>query len=1542
MDSQGGALHFDSDVDNRKFLAKILASEQRVDLFAKNVIKSTEQIDIAFANLGSTLESGKLGRGLDSVQAKITNLQTSTVQGNLNLANSYNSLGNQISNGRYGRSLAEMGRVAVNGNNAAKKSFKEVAQAATESGNEISSVFSGLTGVIAGFLSVQAARGFVDSVVKIRSEFENLDVAFTTILKSKERADKLMADVISFAATTPFGLTEVAKSTKQLLAYGVAAEDVRDELTTLGNIAAGVSQPIGEVAYLYGTLKTQGRAYAMDIRQFTGRGIPIIEELAKVLGVAKDQVMGLVEEGKVGFPEVQKAFQNMTGSGGAFFDLMQKQSLTTGGRISNLRDQIDLMFNSFGEANSGIINGGITGLQYLVANYEQVIGLLGTLIATYGAYRAALVLTAAIEANMWGTKMIHNGARMVAVTVELTGAQTLQAISAGIAAKAQAALNTVMAINPYVAIATAIIGLASAMYFLRDSTTAQEKAQKALNDEYQDYRKHVDSIRTRVRDLNNTLSDKASTDLQQEKAYQELQAIYPAVLANMSRENYLKLEATEAQKRFNAENDKADLANIETRYGNANKRVAELTAKLKELTNYNSQGGRGGITLAVESLRKELEAAQIMAKGLGDSLRNETEELKYSNLSNKEKLDYLQKQKDELVKQRDAMQQLNKLSGNLNTIFTNYNLGNLTNQIDNLTNKMETLKSTIAGKPTVRTVRDIDKNIDEVKDKQKGSSNRSQFDAFEAEIKKLEAERTKITGKLTKADNKAANERKRFLDNLAEQEQKSIAKTLSDNEEAIQNIVNKYDEQRKRAKELGLGAGVVARIDRMEKRETGALRYEQDTDALLKEINRQKDIYKDYEQYKTEVSADAARTRYGKELKSFGDFGSYLRSEIEKLYTTEAANGDLTGKEQERLTKLLEVQKDFSTEQREIENKRYADALLSAQSLEENITAIKIKYANKAISLGKDATNARKGELMRQRDAEINGAIDEANRKAEIYKQLNGDVIQLTRERAKSEIEVIENLIKTAKDLSPEVLATLQTQLAYAKQVVAVGSNPAYVAELKKQKAAIEERIRSEKLSNEMLAEYKKQLEEINGALKDQTSLAKKAASISSGISDVAGSFKELAGSLEETNPELAYTLNSLGDIAKVGADAVGAFASFASGDIIGGITKTISAVAGLFSISSRVKKMNDAARKEMQDFYDKAKAGEVEYQALLRDRERKLLEINAIGLSGIEDQSRALQKQKNQVDAAYQDTLRQLQSQSQGQITGSTYKHGTWLRKAETKYSYASLAGMDYDQLEQLFTQGKLTEGAEKLFEELRRLKEEGADVAQALKDAAEAAAELATGTTIQNLSNNIIESLRAGKNGLSNVMDDYTAIIRDALLSTFKSDVVDVEMKAFYDRLAKLASSNGELTDEEIKQAQDDYIETRKRIEEAFKLREKVTGVSLTDGSANESGLTASIKSLTEDTGVALEGLIRGMFDIIKRNANTNTQNSITLTQQNEYLKQLVRVQIETRDYAANIAINTASQVENMGTMLIKLDSIITNTKPPKTGRDTGTEEV
>ena len=213
---------------------------------------------------------------------------------------------------------------------------------------------------VAKLASAFAMKELAANILKVRGQFQQLEVSFTTMLGSAERADALLKQLTKTAATTPFGLEEVGQGAKQLLAYGVEAEKINGTLIQLGDIAAGLSIPLNDLVYLYGTTLAQGRLYTQDLNQFTNRGIPMLSELAKQFGVAESEVKGLVEAGKVGFPEVQKVIESLTGEGGKFGGLMEAQSKTITGQISNLEDAIAGMFNEIGQQQEGVINSTIS------------------------------------------------------------------------------------------------------------------------------------------------------------------------------------------------------------------------------------------------------------------------------------------------------------------------------------------------------------------------------------------------------------------------------------------------------------------------------------------------------------------------------------------------------------------------------------------------------------------------------------------------------------------------------------------------------------------------------------------------------------------------------------------------------------------------------------------------------------------------------------------------------------------------------------------------------------------------------------------------------------------------------------------------------------------------------------------------------------------------------------------------------------------------------------------------------------------------------
>lgn len=476
--------------------------------------------------------------------------------------------------------------------------FKEEAGETVEANEKMSVSLTKVLGVIGG---VTALKNFATELVNVRGQFQQLEIAFSTMLKSKEKADKLMSELVDIAAKTPFDLQGVASSAKQMIAYGSSAENVGDELVMLGNVAAGVGSQLSEITYLYGTLRTQGRAYAVDIRQFAGRGIPIYEELAKVLGVTKDEVSGLVKEGKVGFKEVEQAFKNMTSESGIYYNLMQEQSKSLTGQLSNLGDAWDTMLNEIGKDTQGIASAGISGLKGLIENYETVGKILIGLIATYGTYKTALIVVRIAQDTLT--------ARME-LAILVTKAQTI----------AQKALNTVMKANPYVLVATVLAGLVATMWAFHDSTTASEKAQQKFNEEQKNFANQEEERKKKIEELIRVIQDETETEFSKIKAYEELQRYSPALSSAYTREQLAVLNLAEANKELNKERDKNSYENILKNIQQWEKKIKSLNASLK-----NAGQGAPLIASQIESAKANLNKWKS-ALSEYNRLKKETEE----------------------------------------------------------------------------------------------------------------------------------------------------------------------------------------------------------------------------------------------------------------------------------------------------------------------------------------------------------------------------------------------------------------------------------------------------------------------------------------------------------------------------------------------------------------------------------------------------------------------------------------------------------------------------------------------------------------------------------------------------------------------------------------------------------------------------------------------------------------------------------------------------------------------------------------------------
>lgn len=499
---------------------------------------------------------------------------------------------------------------------------------------QMDSAFKNLSIGIGAYFSVQALQGFTQQLIGVRGEFQKTEIAFGTMLKSEEKAQALMGEMVDLAAKTPFGLTDVTDGAKRLLAFQVPAEQVVDTLRRMGDVAAGLGVPMGQLIHVYGQVKAQGKLMTNDLYQFMNAGIPMTAELAKVMGVAENEVKDLISAGKVGFPEVQSVINNLTNEGGLFFNLMEQQSASLSGQIANLEDAIEQMYNKIGEKAEGFLSSGIQGITFLVENYEKVGVVLAGLVGTYGAYRAAVITQVAVMkiANIQGVYDVATRHLQIGATIKQIALQSQ--------------LNAVMMANPYALAIAGTVGLIAVLYSL---DTALESGAEKL----QKINKETDDYKNEAQNLIGTIKSETATIYEKQEAYKKLLEIAPETFKNMSQEQIMAMNLTEIHKKLNEELEKNQGKKIEATLEDMKKEMDSLL-KLKDL---NVDDADGRISSRIEELRKGIAEIERAEKSRAEAIMSQNAPLE-------EQLNYW---KDEEKKINDVIEKIKKTHPELDT-----------------------------------------------------------------------------------------------------------------------------------------------------------------------------------------------------------------------------------------------------------------------------------------------------------------------------------------------------------------------------------------------------------------------------------------------------------------------------------------------------------------------------------------------------------------------------------------------------------------------------------------------------------------------------------------------------------------------------------------------------------------------------------------------------------------------------------------------------------------------------------------------------------
>lgn len=438
--------------------------------------------------------------------------------------------------------------------------YKDDAKEVVDSNNGIAISWKKVLAVIGG---VGVLKALGSEIIRVRGEFQAADTAIQTLLGSKEKADALMSQVREYAKISPLEFSDVTQATQMMLGFNIEAEKVPRYLQAIGDVSMGDTQRFNSLTLAFSQMSAAGKLMGQDLNQMINAGFNPLQIMADKTGKSIATLKDEMSKGAISAEMVQQAFIDATSAGGKFYNMSENASKTINGQLSMMQDAMDSVFNELGQKSEGVIIKGIQTTTSLIENYETIGKVLAGLVATYGAYRTAVMLVTAAES------------KHTIVEIGLTNARVL-------ARKVQLALNASMLTNPYVALGTVIIGLTATMLALSDSTTIAEKAQKRFNDEQDKMIQQETDRKNQVESLIRIIQDETETELAKISVYEQLQKLSPAITGAYKLEELAVLDLAEANKLLNKERDT-------NTYDSYIRNIDESTQRLKKLREDNGR-----------------------------------------------------------------------------------------------------------------------------------------------------------------------------------------------------------------------------------------------------------------------------------------------------------------------------------------------------------------------------------------------------------------------------------------------------------------------------------------------------------------------------------------------------------------------------------------------------------------------------------------------------------------------------------------------------------------------------------------------------------------------------------------------------------------------------------------------------------------------------------------------------------------------------------------------------------------------------------------
>lgn len=1327
-----------------------------------------------------------------------------------------------------------------------------------------------------------AIKKFISDLVNVRGEFQKTQMSFETMLGSKEKADKLMAQMVETSAKTPFDLQGVANGAKQLLAYGTEAENVNDTLIRLGNIASGLSIPLGDMVYLYGTTQTQGRLFTQDVRQFMGRGVPLVKELAAMLGKTEEEINKMVTAGQIGFSQVEAVIKKMTDEGGKFYNLMQKQSETLSGQISNLGDAWDRMLNSIGEDTQGLTSKTISMTTSAVENYESVGKILVGLITTYGAYRTAVMLVTAAES------------KHTLVEIGLTNVRIL-------ARKAQLALNASMLTNPYVALVVAVGGLVTAMWAMSDSATVAARAQKEYNEIKDIASKKEQEHKQKIDELISSARDESLATLTRQKSLEALREEYPKIFeqydleklklddilkikrqineedstrtANGKREDYTSLKQTVAnQQRFLQLNDNPD----------QRKNMSD-----KDLSIWKMFAGKQSYVQVREDMQKNAEMLKLLQKDIiADNIASYKVELKsYS----KEKLE---------AELKMAQSEASKRNG--------FNVGGFMIKGGDLENVVSSINATLSKKKSPTTYQE-----DLAKAKEDWLSAKKGYEALLKDQKATSAE-------VKEAKNSLASKEKTYKDLGGDVgEEKNATKqesAINIQNEKIADLERKQMLDRQRQQEDLEVQLAQSRIDTMKNG------YEKE--QAQRELNNKKEIQTLQRQKEDYIHA------YTQMQKEIFDAQEDLKVKQDSKYKKKTFDSSSVTVDTSMFDTIIDNTNQKQTQE---QSEYYKDLLSQYQSYTEKRLAIQEKFQKDREGLVRaGASEDVLGEHDYQREEALKSIDNEFAMREDSFKAWADSITDLSLEKLRELLTQAEQELQRSETLNPNnpQLAVQRAKVSSLKNTVSEKSERAKTSPDKRS-------LKDWQDLRKTLSEVGKEFDEIG------KTVGGTAGEIISAAGGIASATLQMIDGIVTLANGSAQAMSGTAQAASTAIQTVEKASVILA--IIGAALQIATKIANMFGADyseyNKAKENYEDYVKVLDTVISKQKelidtmTGKAAVEASMKALELIEKQADAARILGKERLNAGASAGSHSIGVRINKGMF-----SEGWNEAKAALGSDFFSKRIDDGRMTGLFDLSVEQLEKLQMEAptfwaKLDGDVRDYLEQIIACNEKTGEMKDLLNESL-------TGISFDSLFDNFLESLYDMESSAEDISDDMADYLRKSLIKSFAVENYKGQMKEWYEKWAD-AMKDGEITSEEQKSLDDlknsiitGATESAKLINDQFEYLKNDTSQSSSRG---------GFQTMDQDTGEELNGRFTALQMAGEEIKVQNVSQSESLNILTVKADAILSVNTDTRNIADEIRTiqvnsylelqeirqNTGDTVKQLKAMDEKLKNIENNTK-------------